>query len=400
MRLYYSKYAQPQPPQSTPSGRNGFLIVNLILALVLGSASLIIQFSAKPPVVRFDEARKAVARARQVEAYIYAPDQLRMAESFLDQARLLWAGENQRWMYHRDFNRATAMAQKAGDMAEYAAMRSVTLRDSLRWVAATGINLTRRRIADIRSQFKDMPMEAQVRQKITFSELSIMESEAAFKRGDYRRAVARYQIASKKIGSAGDEVTQILNGYFVNMPKWRKWVQQTLRWSAEQGEPVIIVDKLAHRCMVFNKGNKIVEFPCELGPNWLGHKRQRGDGATPEGQYHVKRKKAGRHTAYYKALEIDYPNAEDYAQFRAAQARGEIARSAGIGGLIEVHGDGGKGANWTAGCVALRNRDMDTLYSMVGEGTPITIVGSLRSINTVLAENGQPGGGHGHNTAK
>jgi len=116
--------------------------------------------------------------------------------------------------------------------------------------------------------------------------------------------------------------------------------------------------------------------------------------------YHVKRKKAGHRTAYYKALEINYPNAEDMALFRAAQARGEIARSAGIGGLIEVHGDGGKGANWTAGCVALRNRDMDTLYSMVEEGTPITIVGSLRGINTSFSENSAAPDGKGQNTAK
>ena len=399
MPFDYSRYAKPAS-SSSPPARNWFLIINLILALVLGTASLIINLSNKPPVAGFDEARRAVGRARQLQAAIYAQDEMRMADSFLEQARLLWAAENQRWMYHRNYSRAETMAKKAAETGEFAAMRAVTLRDSLRWVAATGINLTKKRIADIRSQFREMPMESQVRQKIAFSELFIMESEAAFKRGDFRRAVARYQVASKKIGSAGDEVTQILNGYFVNAPKWRKWVQQTLRWSVEKDDVVIIVDKLAHRCQVYKKGVKTAEFPVELGPNWLGHKRQRGDGATPEGLYHVKRKKAGHRTAYYKALEIDYPNAEDLTQFHAAQARGEISRNAGIGGLIEVHGDGGKGANWTAGCVALRNRDMDTLYNMVEEGTPITIVGSLRGISTSYAENTQTADGKGQNTAK
>jgi lipoprotein-anchoring transpeptidase ErfK/SrfK len=398
MQFDYSRYSRPSEP--VPPARNWFLIVNLVLALILGVSSLIIQFSSKPPITSFDEARIAVARARRLEANIYAPDQLRLADSFLEQARLFWAGENQRWMYHRDFSRAENYSQKANDAAEYAAMRSVTLRDSLRWVAATGINLTKKRIADIRSQFLDMPMESQVRQKITFSELSIYESEQAFKRGDFRRAVARYLTASKKIGSAGDEVTQILNGYFVNSPKWRKWVQQTIRWSADQNDVVIVVDKLAHRCQVYKNGTKTAEFPVELGPNWLGHKRQRGDGATPEGLYHVKRKKSGHRTAYYKALEIDYPNGEDYAQFRAAQARGEISLNSSIGGLIEVHGDGGKGANWTAGCVALRNHDMDTLYNMVDEGTPITIVGSLRGISTSRTESGQTADGKGQTTAK
>ncbi|HQI49470.1 MAG TPA: L,D-transpeptidase family protein, partial [bacterium] len=387
MPFDYSRYARPA--ESVPAARNWFLIVNLVLALFLGAVSLIIEVSNKPPVACFDDASRAVSQARQLQAAVYAPDQLRMAESYLEQARLLWAAENQRWMFRRDFSRATAMTQKANDMAEYATMRATTLRDSLRWVAATGINLTRKRIADIRAQFLNMPMDSHVRQTITFSELAIMESEAAFKRGDFRRAVVRYQVAAKNIGSAGDEVTQILNGYFVNVPKWRKWVQQTLRWSVDNNSVVILVDKLAHRCQVYRKGTKTAEFPVELGPNWLGHKRQRGDGATPEGLYRIKRKKSGHRTAYYKALEIDYPNAEDIAQFNAAKARGEIARSAGIGGLIEVHGDGGKGANWTAGCVALRNRDMDTLYNMVEEGTPITIVGSLRSISTSALDTAQ-----------
>jgi len=398
MPFNYSRYAKPA--ESVPPKKNWFLIVNLVLALILGVVSLIIEFSNKPPIASFDDARRAVSQARHLQAAIYAADQMRMAESYLEQARLLWAAENQRWMFRRDFSRAAAMTQKANDMAEYAAMRATTLRDSLRWVAATGINLTRKRIADIRAQFLDMPMESHVRQTITFSELAIMESEEAFKRGDYRRAVARYQIAAKSIGSAGDEVTQILNGYFVNVPKWRRWVQQTLRWSTENSGTVILVDKLAHRCQVYHKGSRTAEFPVELGPNWLGHKRQRGDGATPEGLYRIKRKKSGHRTAYYKALEIDYPNAEDIAQFNAAKARGEISRNAGIGGLIEVHGDGGKGANWTAGCVALRNHDMDRLYNMVEEGTPITIVGSLRGISTSGVETSQAPDGKGQNMAK
>jgi lipoprotein-anchoring transpeptidase ErfK/SrfK len=47
----------------------------------------------------------------------------------------------------------------------------------------------------------------------------------------------------------------------------------------------------------------------------------------------------------------------------------------GIGGLIEIHGAGGQGRNWTDGCVALVNPDMDRLFAAVGVGTPVTIVG-------------------------
>ena len=115
-------------------------------------------------------------------------------------------------------------------------------------------------------------------------------------------------------------------------------------------------------------------------PRWVGHKRHRGDGATPEGRYHVIRKKDSNRTIYHKALEINYPNETDQEAFRVAVARGELPRGTHIGGLIEIHGEGGKGANWTAGCVALRNTDMEAVFEIAKVGTPVTIVGSLKGL--------------------
>jgi murein L,D-transpeptidase YafK len=88
----------------------------------------------------------------------------------------------------------------------------------------------------------------------------------------------------------------------------------------------------------------------------------------------VKKKDRGQ-SRYHRALLLDYPNAADRERFAAAQRRGEIPRGARIGGLIEIHGDGGRGQNWTEGCVALANDDMDDLYARVGVGTRVTIVG-------------------------
>jgi murein L,D-transpeptidase YafK len=88
----------------------------------------------------------------------------------------------------------------------------------------------------------------------------------------------------------------------------------------------------------------------------------------------VKKKDRGQ-SRYHRALLLDYPNAADRERFAAAKRRGEIPRGAGIGGLIEIHGEGGRGQNWTEGCVALSNRDMDDLFRRVGTGTRVTIVG-------------------------
>ena len=102
-------------------------------------------------------------------------------------------------------------------------------------------------------------------------------------------------------------------------------------------------------------------------------KRRQGDRATPEGRYRIVAKKS--YSRFHRALLLDYPNAADRARFAAAQRRGEVPRDARIGGLIEIHGEGGRGQNWTDGCIALSNGDMDELYSRVSTGTRVTIVG-------------------------
>ena len=55
---------------------------------------------------------------------------------------------------------------------------------------------------------------------------------------------------------------------------------------------------------------------------------------------------------------------------------GYLPRGMPLGGLIEIHGEGGRGKDWTNGCVALVNEEMDDLFSKVDVGTPVTIVGA------------------------
>jgi murein L,D-transpeptidase YafK len=134
---------------------------------------------------------------------------------------------------------------------------------------------------------------------------------------------------------------------------------------------------MAHRGRLYIAGRLKAEYAVDLGPRWLGHKKQKGDGATPEGHYRVTKKKGPGQSKYYKALEIDYPNENDRQSFLAAQKKGELPQFAHIGGLIEIHGDGGTGVNWTSGCVALRNEDMDEIFALAPVGTRVTIVGAL-----------------------
>jgi murein L,D-transpeptidase YafK len=144
------------------------------------------------------------------------------------------------------------------------------------------------------------------------------------------------------------------------------------------------VDKFSRRFLVYLNGEKVDEYKAELGRNWVGHKRLRGDKATPEGMYKIVRKLDGDSTKYYKALLLNYPNEEDTARFRMEISRGFLPPSAKLGGMIEIHGNGGKGVDWTEGCIALRDREMDTIFRYVKVGTPVTIVGSMKNLGNIL----------------
>lgn len=158
--------------------------------------------------------------------------------------------------------------------------------------------------------------------------------------------------------------------------QWQRWANETIAQSRNSGSNAIIVDKLNRRLDLYKAGALVRSYPAELGANGLRRKQHSGDRATPEGIYRVIDRKSGPRTKYYKALLIDYPNEEDRARFEAARRRGAIPSRVGIGNLIEIHGHGGEGTDWTDGCVALTDPDMDEVYAASPLGTLVTIVGT------------------------
>jgi lipoprotein-anchoring transpeptidase ErfK/SrfK len=350
-----------------------------VLGLVMLPLSLVAMrgLSASPPLAAFERARVALSTARRTRAPVYAPELLAAAETRWQQATQAWGNENKRWFFRRDFQAALALANAVHLQAQKAESLAIAVRDSLQFAAAAELTVVKQKIDVFKSDFGRVPVASALRQKFVAGELLMIESEYAFNRQDYRQAVAKVQTAAALVGSAGTDATKLLQAYLAQVPQWKKWAAETKTWSDEQNAVAIIVDKMAHRCYVYGDGRLQAEYAVDLGPRWLGHKKQKGDGATPEGHYRVTKKKGPGLTKYYKALEIDYPNETDRQNFLAAQKKGELSRSAHIGGLIEIHGDGGKGLNWTSGCVALRNQDMDEVFALARIGTRVTIVGAL-----------------------
>ncbi|SFS47529.1 L,D-transpeptidase catalytic domain [Succinivibrio dextrinosolvens] len=134
----------------------------------------------------------------------------------------------------------------------------------------------------------------------------------------------------------------------------------------------VIVNKRAHQMILMKDGQEVRKFWIALSDRPEGKKMFEGDRRTPEGTYildYVKRR-----SSFYKAIHISYPNAQDIENARKYGRR--------PGGMIMVHGqpnskreyhDSIQRTNWTNGCIALLNPDMDIFLSMVDEGTPITI---------------------------
>lgn len=361
-------------------GRKRIFAGILVSVSLLGAVTISVRLKSPIPAEIYEQARLAVSEARHREAASYAPEVLQQAEFYLEQSRAAWQSENRKWFWSRDFQATHQFAESAKLCARIASTLAVARRDSLELLTTFGIARLQQTVEDFRNQAKRIPVNKALWQKFVASELIVIESKFAHWRRDYLTAKAKLQTAEPLVNGAWSSTKATLESYLRQVPIWQRWVNETIAWSAASDSTAIIVDKMAHRCFVYIAGQLRAEYPVELGPGWLGHKRQRGDNATPEGRYRVIKKKADKQTIYYKALQIDYPNHEDRQRFGEAQKKGELSRFASIGGLIEVHGEGGKGVNWTAGCVALENRFMDEIYAWAVVGTPVTIVGSLKGL--------------------
>ncbi|MFB6230852.1 MAG: L,D-transpeptidase family protein [Salinibacter sp.] len=153
------------------------------------------------------------------------------------------------------------------------------------------------------------------------------------------------------------------------------------------------VSKEKRRVYLYRGAKLIKTFEADLGYNAFADKKRRGGPRkrdhwrTPEGTFHVVHKNS--ESRFYKALVLNYPTVKDarrglkkglisQSQYEAIEQAQEEFRippmNTDLGGWIEIHGDGtGDATTWTHGCVAVQNRDMDVLWSVVEEGTPVLI---------------------------
>ena len=134
----------------------------------------------------------------------------------------------------------------------------------------------------------------------------------------------------------------------------------------------VVVYKQYHQMMLYKNNQVVRKYWIALSDRPQGHKIQEGDRRTPEGTYTLDYVKENSY--YYRAFHISYPNPQDIANARK--------RGVSPGGMIMVHGQPPSNSeyhetvqrsDWTNGCIAILNPEMDEFISLVDPGTPIEI---------------------------
>ena len=140
----------------------------------------------------------------------------------------------------------------------------------------------------------------------------------------------------------------------------------------------ILIKKNAHELTLYKNDVAMKTFKVAIGPGGQGFKHREGDKVTPVGHYHVIMHQPSQ---FHQFLRLDYPNAEDRSRFAKLQASGELPKEATIGGDIGIHGAPPqpqwksihKSVDWTLGCVAVDDAEIDEIGSLVADGTPVEI---------------------------
>lgn len=165
----------------------------------------------------------------------------------------------------------------------------------------------------------------------------------------------------------------VLASFLVLASSWNVVVAagQTARLSLPKADRVVVLK--SERRLILMRGDRVLKiYPVALGRYPKGHKQFQGDSRTPEGEYLLDFKL--KNSQFYRAIRVSYPNSQDIARARAL--------GKDPGGKIMIHGlpnrmsasrVGHPSLDWTQGCIAVNNRQMDEIWQMVDAGTPIEI---------------------------
>ena len=352
-------------------------------------SAILLTSCAVPPTHTVQLAKESGRRAFEAKAKIYAPREYHEYENAVARARRFQMEEDIRLLaMFRDYGRVVEAYAQAYQRGEEARQASLKRQAELSAEAQGEMLQADQELAEVRDLVTGLPVGRLSAQLLSEAEILIGQSSRLIELGEYEKAKAASAKALDKAATVANRAGFELDRYMRPelLGKWRRWVRETVDWSRENSGYALVVDKSRHTCTVFRDGKKKRIFRINLGLNGLNQKYRAGDLATPEGRYYIVRKQDAGQSRFYKSLLLNYPNEEDWLRFNQAKRERFISSGSRIGGLIMIHGEGRKNVDWTQGCVALLNRDMDTLFSWAEVGTPVTIVGRDSSPDAATAD--------------
>jgi hypothetical protein len=272
----------------------------------------------------------------------------------------------------QDYSLADSLLNRATVLAIQSATQALNRSRELETQALTEIAGLRTELSTWREALDGSLINFKAENYWSRAELGLRMSDRLIHEGEFQSAMESIADSKDSLRQLGNILAEYSHDEARGLSIWRTWVQETLAESRVSGDHAVIVDKSAHKTFLIGGGKILHTYKCEVGYNSARQKTFAGDGATPEGKYRVLN--SNNSSKYYRALMLDYPNGADRRRFQENKSRGVISRYARIGKNIEIHGGGGRNEDWTDGCVALTNENMNQLMRYVAAGTPVTIV--------------------------
>ena len=350
--------------------------------LLLAGLALVSNNCAMPPERSQQTALNQGKLALQARADQYAPSEYRQYRYAYRRAQRFQMEEDIKFFpFLRDYSYVVEAYQLSRQRGEEARQAALDQQQELSQEIRDMMDSATEDYRQIKDLVNGVSAGKTSRSLLAEADILIHQAGDLMQIGEYEKAKSAAVRGMAKINAVQNRASMALNRLQSKelLARWDQWVETTISWSRENDSSAVVVDKSRHTCMVFHAGKMIKSYRVDLGVSGFSQKMAAGDLATPEGQYYITRKQGVGQSRYYKGLMLSYPNEQDRQRFQQAKNNRQISPSARIGGNIMLHGEGGKEKDWTLGCVALANDDMDELFDLVQLNTPVTIVGRVPS---------------------
>ncbi len=327
--------------------------------------------------IQFSDLRKAGVP-------VYFPEEFKDYENSSKEAKTGFFESKARFAWFRNYDRTTAdfrLLLKKGDIL--LKRTEIFMREADR-SGKNRVRILRDRMNNIRRVGLLIRDGKYSRSILAKADLLVIEGESLLEKGEYKEADNKLSRAEIYVNDSADFLMSGLEHY--NNPallkEWNTAAEETILLSRKRNSLAIVVSKIDRTLTLYRNGHAVMTCTVSVGRNGLHDKKFSGDYATPEGRYKIVKKNPN--SLYYKALLIDYPNSDDRQAYARNQKEGLVPSGAGIGGIIEIHGGGNNVL--TDGCISMLDQEMDTLYQLVDTGTDVTIIGSKKSLKSILEQ--------------